>query len=89
MAVRHVWLEITTCCRGVHRFVCVLVLPSGDPCERITAKLMVTTSTHVLVNMADDGDDLDLEGEVVAVKRSSADNKNVDINRKAMQSPHP
>ena len=34
---------------------------------------MVTTSNHVLVNMADFGDDLEIEGDVLAAKRSHED----------------
>ena len=35
---------------------------------------MVTTSNHVLVNMADVGDDLDIEGDVLRAKRCHEDN---------------
>ena len=34
---------------------------------------MVTTSNHVLVNMADFGDDLDFERDVLGAKRSCED----------------
>ena len=34
------------------------------------AKSMVTTSNHVLVNMADFGNDLEIESDVLAAKRS-------------------
>ena len=34
---------------------------------------MVTTSNHVLVNVADFGDDLEIEGDVLAAKRSHED----------------
>ena len=43
------------------------------PSRRIEAKLMVTTSNHVLVNMADFGDDLEIEGDVLAARRSHED----------------
>ena len=37
------------------------------------AKLIVTLSKHVLVNMANFGDDLEIEGDILAVKRSHDD----------------
>ena len=43
------------------------------PSRGIKAQLMVTTSNHVLVNMADSGDDLEIEEHVVAAKRSHED----------------
>ena len=42
------------------------------------AKLMVTTSNHVLVNMADFGNDLEVEGNVLAAKRSHDDDDTSD-----------
>ena len=39
------------------------------PSRGIKAKLMVATSNHVLVNIADFGDDLDIEEDVLAAKR--------------------
>ena len=50
-------------------FDCWLEIPSRG----IKAKLLVTTSNHVLVNMADFVDDLELEGDVLAAKRSHED----------------
>ena len=41
--------------------------------RRLEAKLMVTTSNHVLVNMVDFADDLEIEGDVLAAKRSHED----------------
>ena len=43
------------------------------PSRRIKEKLMVTTSSHVLANMAEFGDDLEIEGYVLAAKRSHED----------------
>ena len=45
------------------------LVPSGG----IKAQLMVTTSNHVLVNMADSGDDLEIAEHVLAAKRSHED----------------
>ena len=38
---------------------------------------MVTTSNHVFLNMADSGDDLEIEEHVVAAKRSHEDEDTV------------
>ena len=40
------------------------------PSRGIKTKLMVTTSNHVLVNIADFGDDLEIDGDVLASKLS-------------------
>ena len=45
------------------------------------AKLMVTTSNHVLVNMADFGNDLEIESDVLAAKRSHDDDDTSDGER--------
>ena len=74
MAARHHWLEMTIGFRGGSS---IHVSP-GDcgqeiPSRGTNAKFMVTTSNHVLVNMADFGDDLEIEGDVLAAKRHRED----------------
>ena len=74
MAARHHWLEMIICFRAVHRFICILVIAGWrSRQEGLKAKLMVTTSHHVSVNMADFGDDPEIEGDVLAAKRSHGD----------------
>ena len=68
MAIRHRWLEMTTCFGGgssVHLYPadCYLEIPST---KGIKPKLMVTTSNHVWGNMADLGDDLEIERDELA-----------------------
>ena len=73
MSARHYGLEKN------HFFLCVssIQLYLGEcwllPSRGFKAKLMVTTSDHVLVNMADFGGDLVIEGDVLAAKRSDED----------------
>ena len=58
-------------CSPIHLYPgdCWMEIPSRG----INAKLMVTTSNHVLVNMADFGDDLEIERDVLAAKRCHED----------------
>ena len=46
------------------------------PSRGIKAKLMVTTSNRVFVNTADFGEDLEVERDVLAAKRSHQDDDN-------------
>ena len=56
-------------CSSIHLYPgdCLLVIPSRE----VKAKLMVATSNHV--NMADFGDDLEIEGDALAAKLSHED----------------
>ena len=61
MAARHLWEDMITC----FSWGSLILLDSGDclleiPLRGIEANLMVATYHHVLVNMADFGDDLEI-----------------------------
>ena len=65
------WLEMSTCFRAVHRFFRILVtVGSRSRREESRQSLVVTTSNHCLVDMADFGDDLEIECDALAAKRS-------------------
>ena len=49
---------------------------------------MVSTSNHVLVNMSDFGDDLEIEGFVVAAKRSHCDDDTHSVVRVTERQEH-
>ena len=70
MAARHQCFEITV---RLNNPCISLRLLVGDRAQRNQEKLMVATSNHVLVNMADFGDDLEIEGDVLAAKRTHDD----------------
>ena len=54
MTGRHLWLERTICFHLVDQSICVLVIAGWrSRREDFEAQLMVTTSNHELVNMAD------------------------------------
>ena len=71
MVTRNRWLEMTICVCRVHRFIWVQAIAGWrSRREESRQKLMVTTSNHVLVDMAEFGDDVEIEGDVLAAKRS-------------------
>ena len=64
-------VHLLSCGSSIHPYPgdCWLAIPSGG----IKAKWVVTTSNTGLVDMADFGDDLDIECDALAAKRSHDD----------------
>ena len=72
IAARHHWLEMTICFSWVHQSICILVILAGSPVKRHQGKVD-GDDVNDCVGEHGFGDDLEIEGDALAAKRSHED----------------